>query len=250
MESFHLEEAILGANGLLVYGGTAYQFDPQGNVAHLLNDNGYADAHLAYDAWGQLMSGTNPTPYGYKAQWGYYTDVETGILLLTHRYLDPATGRFLTRDPIGLEGGVNLYAYVGNGVVVRADPGGLFDSQWCYATCAPLFATEHYPVFIACMDTCVAVNDLCKLNEILKDVVKRKGQCNEPASIVDCYNCPGRGAIFQSNCYQCCGRLGLDESRCQDVCDKWRSEKEGSGKVRRRGRRTATGAMLGGGWQK
>jgi len=81
-------------------------------------------AHLAYDAWGQPMSGSNPTPYGYKGQWGYYTDGETGILLLTHRYFDPATGRFLTRDPIGVEGGVNLYAYVGNGVVMGSDPAG------------------------------------------------------------------------------------------------------------------------------
>ncbi len=50
--------------------------------------------------------------------------METGILLLTHRYFDPAAGRFLTRDPIGLEGGINLYAYVGNGVVVKTDEGG------------------------------------------------------------------------------------------------------------------------------
>jgi len=44
-----------------------------------------------------------------------------------HRYLDPATGRFLTRDPIGFEGGINLYAYVGNGVINNIDPDGL----WC-----------------------------------------------------------------------------------------------------------------------
>ena len=73
---------------------------------------------------GQHMSGTNPTPYGYKGQWGYYTDGETGLLLLIHRYLDPATGRFLTRDLIGFEGGINLYAYVGNGVVMEIDPRG------------------------------------------------------------------------------------------------------------------------------
>jgi len=54
-----------------------------------------------HNVWGQLMSGSNPTPHGYKAQWGYHTDVETGILLLTHRYFDPARGRFLTR-PIGV----------------------------------------------------------------------------------------------------------------------------------------------------
>jgi len=79
---------------------------------------------LACHVWGQRMSGNNPTPYGYKGQCGYYTDVETGILLLTHRYLDPATGRFLTRDPIGMEGGINLYAYVGNSVITEADPTG------------------------------------------------------------------------------------------------------------------------------
>ncbi len=44
--------------------------------------------------WGQPLCGSNPTPYGHKGQWGYYTDVESGILLLTHRYLDHATGRF------------------------------------------------------------------------------------------------------------------------------------------------------------
>jgi len=115
---------VFGANGVLVYDIRGYQFDPQGNATHLLNQNGTAVAHLAYDAWGQRMSGTNPTPYGYKGQWGYYTDVETGILLLTHRYLDPATGRFLTRDPAGCEAGVNLYAYVGNNTINESDPSG------------------------------------------------------------------------------------------------------------------------------
>ncbi|NSW79676.1 MAG: RHS repeat-associated core domain-containing protein [Chthonomonadetes bacterium] len=118
-----------GANGLLVYGSVGYQFDPQGNSTHLLNDNGYAVSHLAYDAWGELKWGSNPTPYGYKGQWGYYRDMETGLLLLTYRYFDPATGRFLTRDPIGVEGGVNLYAYVRNGVVKSADPSGF--ATWC-----------------------------------------------------------------------------------------------------------------------
>jgi RHS repeat-associated protein len=73
----------------------------------------------------QQASGNNPTPYGYKGQWGYYTDGETGLLLLTHRYLDPATGRFLTRNPVGFDGGINLYAYVGNGVVMQEDRMGL-----------------------------------------------------------------------------------------------------------------------------
>ncbi|MEM5768882.1 MAG: RHS repeat-associated core domain-containing protein [Bacillota bacterium] len=58
------------------------------------------------------------------AQWGYYTDTETGLILCTHRYYDPANGRWLTRDPIGYDGGVNLYGYVGGDPVNQVDPEG------------------------------------------------------------------------------------------------------------------------------
>ena len=75
----------------------------------------------AYDAWGNPLVANPNDPFEYEAQWGYYTDNETGLLLLTHRYYDPTQGRFLTRDPIGYEGGVNLYGYVGNEVVGYAD---------------------------------------------------------------------------------------------------------------------------------
>jgi hypothetical protein len=43
-----------------------------------LDDGRLVLANFAYDAWGHLVSGSNPTPYGYKAQWGYTTNVETG----------------------------------------------------------------------------------------------------------------------------------------------------------------------------
>ncbi len=40
-------------------------------------------------------------------------------------WYDPQTGRFLTQDPIGLAGGVNLYAYAGNNPISFSDPFGL-----------------------------------------------------------------------------------------------------------------------------
>ena len=62
---------------------------------------------------------------GYGEQWGNYTDLETGLVLMTYRYYNPYEARFLTRDPMGYEGGLNLYAYTRNNPVNRMDPLGL-----------------------------------------------------------------------------------------------------------------------------
>jgi len=57
---------------------------------------------------------------------GQYYDQETGFHYNYHMYYDPQTGRYLTPDPIGLAGGMNLYAYVGNDPVNAVDASGLY----------------------------------------------------------------------------------------------------------------------------
>jgi RHS repeat-associated protein len=42
---------------------------------------------------------------------GQYHDAETGLHYNWHRYYDPNTGRYISADPIGIAGGLNLYGY-------------------------------------------------------------------------------------------------------------------------------------------
>lgn len=101
-----------------------YTFDPQGNVSQVLGASGSVTSTQLYDAFGSSIYGTAAYPYGSGGRFGYYTDQETNLALLGHRYYDPEEGRFLNRDPIGYAGGMNLYGYTGNNPVNSADPSG------------------------------------------------------------------------------------------------------------------------------
>ncbi|CAB1074023.1 Rhs-family protein [Olavius algarvensis Delta 1 endosymbiont] len=88
---------------------------------------------------------------------GQYYDEETGLHYNYHRYYDPKTGRYLTPDPIGLEGGINLYPYVENDPINWIDPYGLFvDSTGAY-TGAATIAAEAAGASIAAAGGAIAV---------------------------------------------------------------------------------------------
>jgi len=62
-----------------------------------------------------------------------YYDEETGLHYNYFRYYDPATGRYITSDPIGLDGGLNTYLYVSANPLKLIDPLGLLEvyGNWC-----------------------------------------------------------------------------------------------------------------------
>jgi RHS repeat-associated protein len=106
-----------------------YQNDHLGTPQKLMSTTGAIVWDARYEAFGQatpipLLPGVQPinNPLRFAGQ---YHDPETGWHYNWHRYYSPELGRYVTRDPIGLEGGLNIYGYVGGNPEGFVDPEGL-----------------------------------------------------------------------------------------------------------------------------
>ncbi len=103
-----------------------YFFDASGNTSNLLDKSGVSLGWGAYTAWGTMIAGSLPSsPYGWKGRYGVYNDSSLGLYLMGARYYAANLGRFISRDPIGFDGGINLYAYCADDPINLFDPFGL-----------------------------------------------------------------------------------------------------------------------------
>ena len=110
-------EQIAGANYY-------YTRDHLGSVRELTSSAGAIAARYDYDPYGRpsLIQGTNLADFQYA---GYYEHETSGLNLTKYRAYDPNTAKWLSRDPAGMRGGLDLYDYCLNDPVASIDEYGL-----------------------------------------------------------------------------------------------------------------------------
>jgi len=107
-----------------------YEQDGVDSVTSLSNAAGALAQTYTFDSFGNqtASSGSLTNPFRYT---GREFDSETNLYYYRARYIDPATGRFISEDPIGFSGGTNQYLYVRNRPTVLIDPSGLLAELYC-----------------------------------------------------------------------------------------------------------------------
>jgi RHS repeat-associated protein len=95
--------------------------DEVGNVIGVMNGS-TVDEEISYDEWGNASStGNTDNRLLFK---GLLWEPDAGLYYMRARWYDPQVGRFISEDPIGLEGGINPYVFAGDEPVDLSDPSG------------------------------------------------------------------------------------------------------------------------------
>ncbi|WP_080419960.1 RHS repeat-associated core domain-containing protein [Burkholderia ubonensis] len=118
-----------------------YHCDQIGTPQLLTDDDGDVVWEASYKAWGEAREviaraskASGIVPRNLLRFQGQQVDEETGLAYNRHRYYDPQSCRFASKDPIGLAGGSNVYQYAPN-PVDWVDPIGLAKCRPCPKEC-------------------------------------------------------------------------------------------------------------------
>jgi len=102
--------------------------DREGSIRTVIDSNSNVKDQISYDGWGNATQ-SNSTYAGRYLWTGREFDTETTLQYNRARSYDPASGRWLSQDPLGFDAGdTNLYRYIGNNPFTNTDPAGL----WLY----------------------------------------------------------------------------------------------------------------------
>jgi RHS repeat-associated protein len=111
-----------------------YDFDATGNTAQVTGAGGAVLNTYSYTPFGEPLTAVEavPNPFTFVGQFGVMKEA-TGQYFMRQRFYTPVQGRFTQPDPIGLAGGINLYAYAKNSPIGFIDPSGQFFAIYLYA---------------------------------------------------------------------------------------------------------------------
>ncbi len=125
---------------VLVQGKSTYYYhaDGLGSIVALTDAKGKGAQEYQYDSFGNLHDQMNRVkqPYTYT---GREWDKESELYFYRARYYDAKVGRFISKDPIGFEGGINQFSYVAENPINNTDPTG----QSVYLCTRPLKGVPH-----------------------------------------------------------------------------------------------------------
>ena len=97
-------------------------YDNNGNITRYLDAFGNTVAQYTYDAFGNTISQSGPHADLFRHRFSTkYFDIETGLYYYGYRFYHPVLMRWLTRDPLEEEGGVNLYVFCSNNTLENVD---------------------------------------------------------------------------------------------------------------------------------
>lgn len=101
-----------------------YLYDGLGSVTGEVDPTGAVTAQRKYDVYGAARGtvGTSTTKHGFVGRLGHPSEDETGLIYMRARYMDPATGRFVSEDPS--LNGANWFVYACDNPVNTIDPSG------------------------------------------------------------------------------------------------------------------------------
>jgi len=105
-------------------------YDANGNITAYVDELGDVRASYAFDAFGQTISQSGDMASDFSHRFSTkYADDETGLYYYGYRYYSPGSGRWVSRDPIGEEGGLGLYLFLRNDAINSFDLFGNCGSQ-------------------------------------------------------------------------------------------------------------------------
>jgi RHS repeat-associated protein len=111
-----------------------YHYDGLGSTIAITDEDAQIVNAYAYSPYGLVGSQeTIENSFQYVGRFGVMAE-GNGLYFMRARYYDPEAGRFINKDPIGYEGGMNLYGYVGGNPINFVDPWGLAFKRCLFMT--------------------------------------------------------------------------------------------------------------------